>query len=133
MSPPANAPEMNDVIETPGGERREDVRIIVSLPGRYMLANKRSPKGDRCEFACRVVNVSLHAMALAAPVLGQPGERVIVHTAAFGRLHGPLTRVITNGFVMAIAASSEEREKLRAKLAWLAMKKDDPDTPDGRR
>jgi hypothetical protein len=133
MPLPGNVPDMNDVIEVPADERREDVRVIVSIPGRYMLANRRNLKGDRCEFACRVVNVSLAAMVLAAPVLGQVGERVIVYTEPFGRLHGAITQLITNGFVMSIAATSEAREKLGAKLAWLARQRDAPDLPDGRR
>jgi hypothetical protein len=130
----ASALAMNDVIEVPAAaERREDVRLIVSIPGRYMLANRRSVKGDRCEFACRIVNVSLNAIALAAPVAGQVGERVIVYTEPFGRLHGAIIRLISNGFVMSIAATEQTREKLGAKLSWLAKQKDAPELPDGRR
>src|SRR5262249_38730797 len=87
--------DMDDVIEVPAGERREDVRVIVNLPGRYMLASKRNLKGDRCEFACRIVNISLSAMALSAPVPGPIGERVIVYSEQFGRLHGAIMRVMT--------------------------------------
>lgn len=134
---PAHAPDMNDVIEVPlqmpVDEWREDVSVIASIPGRYMLANKRNLKGDRCQFACRIVNVSLDAMTLAAPVPGPLNERVIVYTEPFGRLHGLITRLVTNGFVMSIHASAHTREKLRAKLAWLAKQKDAPDLPDGRR
>jgi hypothetical protein len=134
---PAYAHDMNDVIEVPADvpldEWRDDVSVIASIPGRYMLANKRTLKGDRCQFACRVVNVSLDAMTLAAPVPGQLNERVIVYAEPFGRLHGLITRLVTNGFVMSIHASAHTREKLRAKLAWLAKQKDAPDLPDGRR
>jgi hypothetical protein len=128
---PVPRPEFHDVIEVPVRERR--ARLMVSLPGRYMLANKRSRDGDRLEFACRVVNVSPMALALAAPVVGRLGERVILYTKPFGRLHGPIVRKITNGFVMGIAAREDERAKLEAKLAWLAMQKDEPALPDGRR
>src|ERR1700738_2551382 len=125
--------EMDDVIEVPAYERRDDVRVIVNLPGRYMLANKRSLNGERCEFACRIVNVSLGAMALAAPVPGPIGERVIVYSEQFGRLHGLIVRLMTNGFVISIAASAQTREKLAAKLDWLDTPKDAPDLPDRRR
>ncbi len=80
--------EMDDVIEVSAYERRDDVRVIVNLAGRYMLASKRNLKGERCEFACRIVNISLAAMALSAPVPGPVGERVIVYSEQFGRLHG---------------------------------------------
>jgi hypothetical protein len=125
--------DMNDVIEVADYERRDDVRVLVNLPGRYMLSNKRNLKGDRCEFACRIVNVSLEGMALAAPVPGPLGERVIVYSEQFGRLHGLIIRLMTNGFVISIAASEQTREKLAAKLDWLEKQKDAPDLRDSRR
>jgi hypothetical protein len=125
--------DMDDVIEVPAYERRDDVRVLVNLPGRYMLASRRNLKGDRCEFACRIVNVSLEGMALAAPVPGPIGERVIVYSEQLGRLHGPIMRLMTNGFVISIAASEQTREKLAGKLDWLAKQKDAPDLRDSRR
>jgi hypothetical protein len=129
----ASVPEMNDLVEVSRDDRRGDVRVLISIPGRYMLANKRNPQGNRCEFACRVVNMSPRAMALAAPVPGQIGERVIVYTEPFGKLHGAIIRLVPNGFAMSVAATPEEREKLRAKLEWLSKVKEAPETPDGRR
>jgi hypothetical protein len=125
--------DMDDVIDVAGYDRRDDVRVIVNIPGRYMLSNKRNLKGDRCEFACRIVNVSVDAMALAAPVPGPIGERVIVYSERFGRLHGLIIRLMTNGFVISIAASPQNREKLAAKLDWLAKQKDAPELRDSRR
>ncbi|HXW24554.1 MAG TPA: PilZ domain-containing protein [Xanthobacteraceae bacterium] len=134
---PADAPNIDDVVEVPPDEwredAREDVKVIASIPGRYQLANRRNLKGERCQFACRIVNLSLSAMVLAAPVPGQLSERVIVYTEMFGRLHGLITRLVPNGFVMSIAATEQTREKLAAKLAWLDKQKDSPDLPDGRR
>jgi hypothetical protein len=125
--------DMDDVIEVPAHERRDDVRVIVNLPGRYMLASKRNLKGDRCEFACRIVNVSLIAMALSAPVPGPIGERVIVYSEQFGRLHGAINRVMTTGFVMSIAANEQTRDRLAAKLDWLDKQKESPELTDSRR
>jgi hypothetical protein len=125
--------DMDDVIEVPACERRDDVRVVVNIPGRYMLSNKRNLKGDRREFACRIVNVSLEGMALAAPVPGPLGERVIVYSEQFGRLHGLIIRLMTNGFVISIAASEQTREKLAAKLDWLDKQKDAPELRDSRR
>jgi len=36
--------DIDDVIEVPAPERRDDVRVIVNMPGRYMLASKRNLK-----------------------------------------------------------------------------------------
>ena len=125
--------DMDDMVEIAGNERRDDVRVIVNMPGRYMLASKRNIKGERCEFACRIVSISLAAMALSAPVPGPVGERVIVYSEQFGRLHGAITRVITIGFVMSLAANPQTREKLASKLDWLEKQKDTPELPDSRR
>jgi len=86
-------------------ERRKSVRVTVNMDGRYVLANKRNPKGERCEFPCRIVNIS---------------PRVVL-------------RVVRHGFVMTIAARSAERERLTAKLAWLVKQQRVPAPADGRR
>jgi hypothetical protein len=100
-------------------ERRRDVRIIVSIPGRYSLSDRRDARGDRRVFACRAVNVSALAMALATPVNGKLGERVIAHIDHLGKLEGPIIRLLERGFVMNIVASEEERGRLAAKIEWL--------------
>ncbi len=113
-------------------ERRDDVRIIISLPGRYALANKRNARGDRREYACRVINISSYGLAVAAPVLGAMGERVIAHIDQFGKFEGPIVRVLDGGFVMDITASDDERAKLTNKIRWFERQKNH-DVHDGRR
>jgi hypothetical protein len=49
---------------------RDDIRIIVNVPGRYSLASKLDLRGARREFACRVINMSTRRMGLVAPVSG---------------------------------------------------------------
>ena len=63
----------NDVVTT---GRQRDAGIAVDLPGRYWLWNSRDVGGDLKHFACRVINISLHSMALVAPVRGVIGEWV---------------------------------------------------------
>ena len=94
-------------------ERRRHQRVKVNLLGRYMLA-------DRNEYPCQVVNMSPGGMALIAPVVGQPGERVIAYVDHLGRLEGQIARLIDNGFAMSIAATPRKRDKLAAQLTWLA-------------
>jgi hypothetical protein len=118
-----------DVIEC---ERRRDVRVITNIAGRYMLGSKRDELGNRREFACRALNMSSQGMMLAAPVSGPVGERVITYFGQFGRLEGAISRVMERGFVVAIAATPDERAKLAAKLAWLEDHKNH-DLPDARR
>lgn len=94
-------------------ERRRHQRVKVNLLGRYMLS-------DRREFPCQVINMSPGGMALIAPVVGEPGERVIAYVDHLGRLEGKIARIIDNGFAMTIAATLRKRDKLAAQLTWLA-------------
>lgn len=94
-------------------ERRRFQRVRVNLLGRYMLA-------DRREYPCQVVNMSPGGMAIMAPALGTPGERVIAYIDQLGRLEGVVARQFQNGFAMTISATSRKRDVLAAQLTWLA-------------
>lgn len=112
-------------------DRRDSVRVILNMGGRYMLASKRDAEGNRREYACRAVNMSTKAMLLLAPVLGPVGERVIAYFGEFGTIDGTITRLIERGFVMSITASDRLRDRLAAKLAWLQDHRTN-DIPDAR-
>jgi hypothetical protein len=94
-------------------ERRRHQRVKVNLLGRYMLA-------DRREFPCQVVDMSPGGMAVVAPVIGNPGERVIAYVDHLGRLEGTIARLLDSGFAMTISATARKRDKLAAQLTWLA-------------
>jgi hypothetical protein len=109
MAVPAAKPKFLPLAE----ERRRHQRVRVNLLGRYMLA-------DRREYPCQVVNMSPGGMALIAPVIGQPGERVIAYVDHLGRLEGAVARTFENGFAMTVSATARKRDKLAAQLTWLA-------------
>ena len=94
-------------------ERRRHQRVKVNLLGRYMLS-------DRRDFPCQVIDMSPGGMAIVAPVLGTPGERVIAYVDHLGRLEGKIARLLDNGFAMTISATARKRDKLAAQLTWLA-------------
>jgi hypothetical protein len=104
-------------------ERRQDVRTIISIPGKYSLASRRDGRGNRREFACRAVSMSPRGVVIAAPVLGQIGERVIAHIGPLGRLEGKIVRTMELGFVMSITASEVEQARLERKIAWIEKHK----------
>jgi hypothetical protein len=103
-------------------EQRRNIRIIASVPGRYSL-DRRNARGERREYPCRAINISPGAIALAAPVVGTPGERVLAHIDHFGKLQGTVGRILDRGFVMNIIASDDERASLSAKIAWYELHK----------
>ena len=100
-------------------ECRRDIRIMVSIGGRYKLADHRNSRGERRTFSCRAVNISSRAIALAAPVVGSVGERVIANIDHLGRVDGMVLRMLSRGFVMSITSSEEECERLIDRIEWL--------------
>lgn len=107
------------------GPRAADARVVINLPGRYSLANRRGANGERREFACRAVNLTPHVVALCAPVIGKLGERVIAHIDEIGKLAGTIATHLSEGFIMSIQASEEERTNLVTKIQWLGTRNTD--------
>lgn len=101
------------------------------LPGRYALASRRDTRGERREFACRTVDVSVQDVALVGPVTGPVGERVIAQFDELGKLEGRIVRLIDNGFVMRLILAQGRRAWLGAKIDWLD-KRTHHDLPDDR-
>lgn len=94
-------------------ERRRFARVPVSLPGRYMLA-------DRKDHPCRSIAVSPGDLTLEGPVIGAIGERVVCHLELLGRLEGEVVRHVPGGFAIRLVASRRQRLQLADQLTWLA-------------
>ena len=85
----------DDIIFT---ERREDVRIIVSIAARISF-----PDGGAEQWlACRAVNVSPHAIPFASASRGKVGDRVIAYIEQLGQFEDRIVRLLTAGFVMTV-------------------------------
>lgn len=104
-------------------ERRPNVRIIVSIPGSFSLADKRDALGERRVFACRVVGLSVLTIAFATTINVKLGERVIAQIDQLGKVEGKVIRRLGRGFVMSINASDEELERLAEKMNWIENRK----------
>jgi hypothetical protein len=100
-------------------DRRVDPRMIISIPGRYSLADHWDASGKPRKFSCSAVNISRNAIALAAPVIGKVGKRVVAHISGLGRIEGIIVRIHPGGFAMSIAASEEKRLELLGRIEWL--------------
>jgi hypothetical protein len=97
-------------------ERRRHARVKLALLGRYMLK-------DRREFPCQTIDVSVGGLALAAPVMGALGERVVAYFDALGRIEGIIVRTFDHGFAMTAMLPQAKREKLANQLTWLINRK----------
>ncbi len=93
--------------------------VDLSLGGRYSLASRYDPRGNRREFACRTSRVSPFQMLVSVPVLGPVGERVISYFGDFGSIDGRITDTDEGGFLLDIELPRERREKFAAQLDWL--------------
>lgn len=100
-------------------ERRRGVRAIVNIAGRFSLADRRDMNGERRVFACRAVNLSPGAVALATTISAKIGDRVMAQIDRIGKLEGVVVRLLERGFVMSINAGPQERERLADKIEWL--------------
>ena len=96
-----------------GQDRRLHQRVPVSIMGRYMLPNRQ-------EFPCQTIDMSPGGVALAAPVRGNVGDRVIVYLDTLGRVEGKIVRHIQDGFALDLTTSLAKRDKLGDQLTWIA-------------
>jgi hypothetical protein len=94
-------------------DRRRYQRVRVNLLGRFMLEDKR-------EYPCQTVDMSPGSVALITPVVGKVGERVVAYIDHIGRVEGQISRLFDGGFAVTLAATLRKKDKLAAKLTWLA-------------
>jgi hypothetical protein len=94
-------------------DRRRNQRVSVHLLGRFMLE-------DRREYPCQTQNISPGSVALTTPIVGRVGERVVAYLDHIGRVEGKIVRVYDGGFAMTVSATLRKKDKLAAKLTWLA-------------
>ena len=94
-------------------DRRRNQRVNVHLLGRFMLE-------DRREYPCQTQNMSPGSVALTTPIVGRVGERVVAYIDNIGRVEGKIVRVYDGGFAMTVTATLRKKDKLAAKLTWLA-------------
>ncbi len=93
-------------------DRRRTRRVSVTMPGRFMRANKQ-------EYACKLVDICAGGASLSAPVSVEKDERIVAHFDQFGALEGTVVRATDAGFAMKFSSTLHKREKLVAQLTWL--------------
>lgn len=94
-------------------DRRRYQRVRVNLLGRFMLENRR-------EYPCQTIDMSPGSCALVSPITAGLGERVVAYVDHIGRIEGQVARLFDGGFAMSLNATLRKKDKLAAKLTWLA-------------
>ena len=117
------APPKQPSVLTPdvAEEHRLYRRLRLTLPGRFMRANKQ-------EFGCQILDISVGGASLLtdadAASKVEAGERIIAYIDKLGGLEGHVVRVAPEGFAFAINATQNKREKLASQLTYLANEKE---------
>lgn len=106
-------PENSVLADVLSDQERQFSRVDLTLFGRFMLENKQ-------EFPCQILNMSPGSAAMITPTSARVDERVIAYIDHLGRLEGKVLRHIDGGFVISVTATERRRDKIAAKLTWLA-------------
>jgi hypothetical protein len=96
----------------PSTDQRRHKRVAVTLLGRFMRENRH-------EYPCKLNDISVGGAAIMAPVVVEPGERIVAYFDHIGGLEGTVVRVFEGGFALQFKITPHKREKLAAQLTWL--------------
>lgn len=111
----------------PGGlgpdNRRRYPRYVLSLPGRFMRA-------DKLDYPCRLKNISVAGAAMTTSVALTAGEHIIVYLLHLGGIEGNVVRPLDDGFAMSITATQRKRDKLAAQIQRLSTEIDIPEAEE---
>jgi hypothetical protein len=75
---------------------------------------------NRQEYPCQTLDLSPGSAALISPVVGAMDERVVAYIDQIGRIEGKVMRVYDHGFAISIISTPRKKDRLAAKLTWLA-------------
>ncbi|MEM6463619.1 MAG: PilZ domain-containing protein [Pseudomonadota bacterium] len=87
--------------------------VAVDLHGRLMCA-------DFTEFECVATEMSPGEVHFKCSALPRIDERIVSYIDHIGRIEGKVTKMLENGFQIAVSATERKRQKLAAQLTWFA-------------
>jgi len=103
-----------------GHNKRRYPRYALSLPGRFMRA-------DKLDYPCQLIDISIESAAMTTPVPLRVGEKLIVYLTHLGGLEGSVVRLFPGSFALAISGTQRKRDKLAVQIPRLAAQAVIPD------
>lgn len=103
-----------------GEDKRRYPRYALSLPGRFMRA-------DKLDYDCRLIDISVESAALTTPIPLRVGEKLIVYLMHLGGLEGTVCRLFGGSFALQISGTQRKRDKLAIQIPRLAAQTDIPE------
>lgn len=95
-----------------------DIRYIGRHVGRYALPERRSASGVSV-FSCQTQSISPSQVVIAAPVVGEPGNKVSANIDEIGIIRGYIKQIIDRGFSIHIDPDENDIRALTARVTWL--------------
>jgi hypothetical protein len=120
MSADAFRPNLPADSGAEGHNKRRHPRYAISLPGRFMRA-------DKLDYPCHLIDISVESAAMTTPVPLQVGEKLIVYLNHLGGLEGSVIRLFSGSFAMMISGTQRKRDKLAAQIPRLAAQSEIPE------
>ena len=103
-----------------GRNKRRHPRYAISLPGRFMRA-------DKLDYPCQLIDISVESAAMTTPVPLSVGENLIVYLTSLGGLEGTVVRLFPGSFAMTISGTQRKRDKLAVQIPRLAAQSEIPE------
>lgn len=122
MSTSADAYRPTTTVDVPleGSSKRRYPRYALSLPGRFMRA-------DKLDYTCQLIDISVESAAMTTPVPLRVGENLIVYLTHLGGLEGTVVRLFPGSFAMMISGTQRKRDKLALQIPRLATQSEIPE------
>jgi hypothetical protein len=96
-----------------------DTKFVGSLDGRFILPDRKVGEVASAVNPCRSQSITAGEIIVASPVQVTIGERFASMVDRLGPINGKITRIVDDGFVVAISASAVEQKSLAATINWL--------------
>jgi hypothetical protein len=111
---------------------QQERAINIACEGKYKLHRWFGPDGKIRTLACRSTRVSPYRMIVDVPVVGRIGDRITSHFGEFGEFEGSVSDTRNGSILLELEMTSERRQWMADKLAWLEKTRRDPLIQDAR-
>jgi hypothetical protein len=113
-------------------EFQQEHAINIACEGKYTLHRWLDPNGKIRTLACRSTRISPFRMIVDVPVVGRIGDRITSHFGEFGEFEGSISDSNRGSILLELEMTSERRQWMADKLAWLEKTRRDPSIKDVR-
>ena len=112
---------------------QQERAVNIACEGKYKLHRWFGPDGKIRTLACRSTRVSPYRMIVDVPVVGRIGDRITSHFGEFGEFEGSVSDTRNGSILLELEMTSERRQWMADKLAWLEKTRRDPLIQDARK